>query len=533
MPDPCFKDVSDIDNYFFDRYLHTQTRIFFLLGIVVPPILIPLNMINGQNDGGAKGLDRLSFSNVSPSHAHRYWAHLVIAIFIIVSVCEIIRHELQEYTRVQDSLSIPGVRIPRSSSLLLISKAKQQLSIESVRRKFHNIAGGVYMVRINRDYSELHTKLRQRDQLVRILETAETDLIIKANTSRWKEDRVDDNYSTAQWTKYLDRKDRHLTRLPLFPWLPSLPFIGQQVDTIYHFRAELARYNLDIEKDQQDPSKFPQTNSVFLYFHQRITSDLTNLAIRTRTPHSWTLKYGIAPEDTIWRNVTISWWEQRIRAAMAYLLITLLILGFALPVTFIGSLSQVKYLDNTVSWLQWIKFLPIWLIGAIQGVLPPLLLAAVTAIVPAAMRLLANLQGLHSRQAIENHVQIYYFIFLFVQGFLTISLSASITTIIGELSNTIQTVPVVLAQNLPKASNYFFSYIILCTCTTIVSVLTQVGSLVSIVIISPQVDKTARQKWMRGQTVGLQRWGTFVPVFTNIGCIGVFALNVLSIVVLI
>lgn len=52
------------------------------------------------------------------------------------------------------------------------------------------------------------------------------------------------------------------------------------------------------------------------------------------------------------------------------------------------------------------------------------MLGVVTTMVPVVIRLLANIQGLSSRQAMENYVQIYYFTFLFVQGFLAVSLSA-------------------------------------------------------------------------------------------------------------
>jgi hypothetical protein len=109
-----------------------------------------------------------------------------------------------------------------------------------------------------------------------------------------------------------------------------------------------------------------------------------------------------------------------------------------------------------------------------------------------------------------------------VQVFLTVSLSAGITTILGELTDTIQSIPAVLAQNLPKACNYFFSYIIMHTFTTIVSTLVEVNGLINLFILSPTFDKTARHKWMRGQSLGLQKWSTFIPVLTNIACIGVF-----------
>ncbi|KFY31856.1 hypothetical protein V494_07911, partial [Pseudogymnoascus sp. VKM F-4513 (FW-928)] len=46
------------------------------------------------------------------------------------------------------------------------------------------------------------------------------------------------------------------------------------------------------------------------------------------------------------------------------------------------------------------------------------------------------------------------------------------------------------------------------------------NGLIEMYILSPALDKTPRQKWIRGQNSGLQKWGTFVPVLTNVACIG-------------
>jgi hypothetical protein len=515
---------SSLDNYFFDRYLHTLTRIFLLLGLTVPPILIPLNMVDGKNEaGGVKGLDRLSFSNVGFSHTDRYWVHLVVAILVVALVCHMLRREVQEYRRIQ---SVSCLDISRSS--LFISSSIKGLSSKAIQRKFRKTAGGVRSVTLNRDYSSLRAKLRRRDELLRKLEIAETALIMKANFNKnvgtKNKSSSEHRHPMPLWMKYLDQKDRPSIRLSARPWLPPLPFIGAQADAIHHFRTEIARSNIEIEWDQQHPDKFPPTNSSFVYFNQTISTQLTNIALKARIPPSWTLKHVSTPRDTIWAHVSISWWQQCIRTAVVYLLVTALTLGFAVPVTIIGSLSQIKYLVHVVSWLQWVETLPNWLVAVVQGVLPPALLAVITAAVPIAIRLIGNIEGLHSRQSTENHVQIYYFVFLFVQEFLTISLSAGITTIIGELADTIQAVPSVLAQNLPKACNYFFSSIIMNTIITVVCTLICVNRLVNFSILSPIFDKTARQKWIRGETMSLQKWGTLVPVFTNIACIGGFRL---------
>lgn len=525
VPDPHPKHARGFENYLFDRYLYTVMKVFLLLGLTIIPILLPLNLIDGKGDSaGIRGLDRLSFSNVGISHANRYWAHLMLALFAIVLVCYILHNELRDYNRLRRSLQDDS----EGSSLLVISRSGRQLSARAVWRHFHNISGGVYSVTINRNYSRLRTKLRQRDAVMETLEVAETRLIVKANTRRRPIPRLENEHGHLMplWMKYLRQKDRQSMRLPPFTWLPPLPFLGRQVDTIYHCRSEIARYNIEIAQSQQHPAKFPFLNSAFIRFNRRLSISLAETAIRARIRPSWTLKQGTDAGDMIWSNVSMSWWQQFTRTAIVYFLVATLTLGFALPVAIIGSISQVGYLANVVPWLSWIGLLPSWQLAIIQGVLPPVMISLITAMAPIILRLLASVQGLYSHRAVENNVQFYYFTFLFVQIFLTVSLSAGVTTTIEELADSIETIPTVLAENLPKASNYFFSYIMMHALTTFALTLVQANGLIEMYILSPALDKTPRQKWMRGQNSGLQKWGTFVPVLTNVACIGMFPLNV-------
>lgn len=512
--------AASLDNYFFDRYLHTLIRLFLVLGLTVPPIIIPLNVVGGKNEiGGVKGLDRLSFSNVSSQHTNRYWVHLVVSVLVVVLVCYIIRREAREYTRIQRTIN-SGI----SGSFLLVTSSLHQPSSKLIRRRFRGIAGGVRSIIVNRDYKELYAAIGRRAALLERLEAAETTLIVSTNHNK-RIGRVtnrsdSDSNHMPLWARYIDQKERPTICLPKYPWLPPLPLVGIQVDAIRYLCTEIAKLDIQIEWDQRHPEEFPRISSSIVYFNQELPTRLANIALEAQIPPFWTLKHGTTIYDIIWGYVSISWWQLCIRTVVVNVLLAILTIGFALPVTIIGSISQINYLAGLASWLQWINTLPNWLIATIQGVLPPILLAMITTAAPIAIRLLVNLKGLHSRQIAENHVQIYYFAFVFVQGFLAISLSAGIITIIGELEHTAQAVPTVLAQNLPKACNYFFSYIMITTFITTVSTLIQAKKLINIFVLSPNIDKTARQKWMRGENVRLQKWGTLMPIITNIACIG-------------
>jgi hypothetical protein len=250
----------------FDRYPYTIVRIFLLLCLTVLPILLPINIVNGRNEsGGVKGLDRLSFLNIGPSYTDRYWAYLVLAIFVAATVCLILQREIHDYTRLRKRLATSAWDdLEGLSSLLLASNSKEPLSAKEIRRLFRNVAGGVYSIKVNRDYSSLRAKLRDRDTTIERLEVAETKLIIKANQRRKVPGQKEYRRSKPLWMRYLDTKDRPSIYLPIRSWLPPLPYIGHHIDSIYEYRTQVARLNREIAWAQQYPSKFPKTNSALV-----------------------------------------------------------------------------------------------------------------------------------------------------------------------------------------------------------------------------------------------------------------------------
>lgn len=94
--------------------------------------------------------------------------------------------------------------------------------------------------------------------------------------------------------------------------------------------------------------------------------------------------------------------------------------------------SQVTYLTRVLPWLEPFNSLPSVIIGTLQGFAPQAALTILTALLPLLIRLLAHRQGLVLGYDIELSVQNSYFWFLFLQVFLTVSVSSSLTTIIRQ-----------------------------------------------------------------------------------------------------
>ena len=113
------------------------------------------------------------------------------------------------------------------------------------------------------------------------------------------------------------------------------------------------------------------------------------------------------------------------------------IVAWAVPVAFTGFLSQLGSLSTLLPSL--VHFAP-WLLGFLQGVLPQSILVILTILLPVMVRLLVEQRGFILQTTVETTIQNYYFCFLFIQVFLTVALSSSATTILGQIYHNFNTV---------------------------------------------------------------------------------------------
>lgn len=336
----------------------------------------------------------------------------------------------------------------------------------------------------------------------------------------------------GEWSKYLKKKDRPTHLLPMFgvQALFGMPLISKKVDTIYWCREELAKLNLEIEEDQRHPERYPLMSSAFVQFEHQVAAHMACQSTVHHIPkHMAPRVIEINPRDVIWDNMNISWWQQWARTGGVVLFILAMVLLWAIPVAFSASLAQ---LDDLIRQNPWLEFLRAndsieTVANAVAGVLPAILLALLLVLVPIVLDLLAGFRGSKTGAQKSEFVQIFYFLFLFVQVFLIVSIASFFAASLGQLVENLQNLQSVnavldlLAENLPKAANYFFSYMILQALSTSSGTLLQIGTLFVWFILAKMMDSTARHKWARNTKLNTVNWGTFFPIYTNFACIGI------------
>lgn len=508
---------AGMDAYFFLRYLAMCLKIFFPSALVILPILISINATNGKNTNvinGVKynvtGLDLMSWSNVSPEHTNRYWAHLILAVGVVAWVCFLFHEELMHYVvKRQEYLCSPSHRLKASSTTVLITDIPKELCTnEALTEMYDEFPHGLRRIWLNRNYQAIVDKDKLRKRFENRLENAETNLIRRvvrrAGHAKHKEQKkakeqdtvntVRENKTTslvpidgpataaacekdlqydleskAAWTEYITPQQRQTMQIanPENAGACKIPILGRffrtRVDTIYYCRRELARLNKEIDADIEESDSCPQNGSAFIQFNSQKAAHLACQAVAGSLPRQMVQRtVEISPADINWSSLNYSWQNRASRLVLFFALFILALFVFGLISFFTGILSRVSSLSGSTTWLHWIGDLPSWLLAFLQGTVPPVLLVVLlSGPTPIVLRAMTNsTRGATTGSQGERSLQLWYFIFLLFEVFIIPTLASGLTSIVDALIKSPTSVPEILVTNLPTAANYYFSFLV-------------------------------------------------------------------------
>lgn len=287
----------------------------------------------------------------------------------------------------------------QACTVLVTGIPPKYLSESALTHLFGHLPGGVRKVWINRDLGDMPDLYKRRLKACKLLESAETSLLnkaIKQNSQKQKKIAKggnndnglvppgDPEASMALIEELVPRGERPSHRLPLFTWLPSLPFIGKKVDTIEWAREQVHELNSELEQRRDilahdiarttaaeaqvtnrvhrigtrklnvaipaipvtlplikgrpaldfSDQTYPPANGAFILFNKQIAAHMAAQTLTHHEPYrmSASLKYvEVAPEDVIWDNLVMNPYERRVRSALSWLASIGLIILWAIP----------------------------------------------------------------------------------------------------------------------------------------------------------------------------------------------------------
>ncbi|KAG6888105.1 hypothetical protein C0995_010670 [Termitomyces sp. Mi166 len=555
-----YRDIirtNGLDAYFFVRFLRMMTKILLPIWFFSWAILMPVDSVKTRV-GNADGLDRFTFGNIEPTKQKRYAAHLILVYFFTVWILYNIRNEMKAFVlkRQQFLVSPAHAKTTQANTLLVTGIPAKYLSTEALYNTFNDLPGGVKKVWINRNLKELPDIYDRRLAACNKLESAETTLLktaAKLRLAAIKKAKKSGNVADLEAAQSLDvvpvpRDQRPQHRLG---WIP---FVGEKVDTIDWCRSEIKictellaegraiimndglgvrdrsddpidRDSVEGEIDEGSPVKgqkkkeghksYPPINSAFITFNNQIAAHLAQQSLTHHEPYRMSAKYiEVAPDDVIWSNLSMNPYERKIRIAISWAATAGLIIFWAIPVAFVGVVSNVYGLCVSTPWLAWLCKLPKVVVGIIAGILPPVLLAVLMMLLPIVLRLFARFEGIPKRNGLELSLMTRFFIFQVVHSFFVVTLSSGIVKALPALINNPTSVPSLLAHNLPGASTFFLTYIVLQGLSVVAAGFLQIVPLIIYYVKLFILGSTPRS--IHGIKFGLGSvdWGTTFPSVT-------------------
>lgn len=401
------------------------------------------------------------------------------------------------------------------------------LDEQKLRLTFH----GVKHVWIATDVKELEELVKERDTAATKLEGAETALATKAMKKRAKAVKkakggeVSGVDSAETW---LTDKERPTHKLKFL--------IGKKVDTIDWCRTQLAEKVPKVEQEQEAHwnGKAKYISACFIEFETVAFAQNAFQAQVSRQPKRFQPRaIGVAPSEIIWKNLGKHFFFRDIARMIVNAIVVVVIIFWGAIIGFGGLLTNIQMIPSispAFAWLSFINAIPSVILGVVTGLLPTIYVSVLMALVPIFLRLFARVQGAVSLGEVELWVQSRYYAFQVVDVFLITTLSSSLVSVAQAVVADPSSAPALLAQSIPKASNFYISYFVVQAIGFAGGALANVVAFALFIILGKLLDKTPRKMFNRYMTIAGMGWGTTYPMLTLLGTICLIYSNVAPLV---
>jgi hypothetical protein len=528
IPDTYALQHQSLDAYLFLRFLRMTVVIMFVGACITMPVLFPVNITGGA---GKQQLDMLAMGNIDKNKSggkYRYFAHCFCGWLFFGFVLLLVTRESIFYINLRQAFLLSPVYANRISSrtVLFTSVPKAYLDELKLRKVFGDAVRRVW---ITGDTTKVDELVQERDKTALILESAEVKLIKLANEERLKaikkggaqaeaepvgEGDAESGALAARWIPEKKRPTHKLGKFGLY---------GKKVDSINWARQRLeelipaaAAAQAEYRKGETEP-----VGSVFIEFANQSDAQSAFQSLSHHQALHMSPKYiGVSPNEVVWKSLKVSWLQRVVRRIGVVGFITALIVFWAIPVAFVGLISNITYLEN-FTWLKWLHKIPSVIMGVISGLLPSVMLSILMSLVPIVMRLLAKFSGEPSRARVELFTQNAYFVFQVVEVFLVVTIGSAASSIVKQIIASPTGITSLLATRLPTVSNFYISYFIIQGLSVSSGVLSQVVGFIVFTLLYKFLSGTPRSLYTKWSNLSAISWGSTLPVFTMIAVIGI------------
>lgn len=508
LPDTFILKHNSLDAFLFLRFLKFIVWTLFLGGCLTFPILLTANWRGG---GSATQLDRLSFGNVAFGNKDVLWAHFGVAVVFFLGLMALIARERLQLVGIRQAYLLDEARAARLSSrtVLFLNVPAAACQPEVLKEHFGPDAERSWPVVDTGDLDEL---IGRRNGTAFALEKAEMDLIVEAVKRNKGKSRALNGRSTSgaeEGQPLVPSYRRPTQRKP--------PLVGSKFDLIERAREKISQIVERIDKVRAAPSRnVPEHAAIFVTFSDRPAAHRAFQKVQFEGHLPVQNRFlSVQPKEVLWNNLTMPMPIRMSKASTALVFVIAFTIFFSIPIGLIGTLSNVNKLADRFDWLDWIHRLPSWLLGLLEGFVPPYLISSFTSYVPKLFRHIAKMSGEPTTPQAELKTQAWYFVFLVVQVFLVTTISSDVAAVTSDIARHPEDTPQILAQRLPSSSNFYLTYFVLQGLGSAAATIVNYSDLFEYYFYEYYWDKTPREKFSTYSSMKGTPWASWFPKFTN------------------
>ncbi|AAW47229.1 conserved hypothetical protein [Cryptococcus deneoformans JEC21] len=557
-PDQDIITSNGPDAYFYVRFLKVfGFQMLIPYEILTCAILIPVSVISPNQ--GNTGLNKLTFGNVGETDQIRHVAHFLVAIVLMSWTVYLIWREYNHFvdvrqtwlttpqhlslarartiaiTNIPDSLnSSTGIKelagvVSRvgagngsgTNLLALANPFSRQSTATENTGATGDSEGGVRRVWLTRKCKNVEKVWKERDAECARLEGGVAKLQKRAakNVRKGKTPETQGKYDAE--SSGGDLIDRYVLPKKRPSWKQGLLGLIGQKQNLETSPDYIHEHNVKLDELREGIEDLPQGNTAFIRFSSQFEAHaFAKLASKTDKSNMH-IRGGIevVPEDIEWSNISMSPWERHARTIVSWCLTVGLIIVWAIPVAFVGMISNVDTLCANASWLAWICELPPAALGIIKGVLPPALLAVLFMLLPVVLRLMVKMQGEIRKSDIELKLFSRFWLFQVIHGFLIVTLASGLINALGNLGDTAGEVPTLLATKLPGASIFFLTFILTATLSGAAKTYARLVPWIMYLLRDILAGGTPRKVYLKKYKMDSFTWSTAFPPTCLIICV--------------
>ncbi|KAI8996849.1 hypothetical protein BDB01DRAFT_840457 [Pilobolus umbonatus] len=499
------------------KFLRMGIVTFVLYSLVAIPILFPINTIN---QGTLQGLNYLTLGNVIDDR--RTWAHCLLAVSLTGLVWYYTFHQTKIYILLRRKylLSPDYADTVVARTVLIPSIPEYVNNANDLYRIFSKFPGGVRRIWLNRRLDDLPELVDERQKMVDGLEKTITKAILTTYNHYMKQENKTAPEEGLE-NSFIPDKNRPTHRESVLP-IP-LPCFGEKVDTIHFYHRKIKELNEVIEEKQENLQSMQQVNSAFIEFNQQVAAHMAAQSLISKESLQMSPRYiQVAPSDIIWENMNIKPLERLVRRVLSITITVVIIIFWAIPVTFVQAIANLQKLSEAIPFLSAIEKLGPTAVGIIQGILPAVALAILISLVPTIFAFLSRNEGIPQRSFVDLSVLHKFFFFQLIDVVLVSTIAGGALSMATEYANLLQNpfdIVNKLSTNLPQASTFFITYVMLQSTNQSGQTMLQIVPFL-LSYIFPLLASTPRRKYNQKITCPNINLGTLVPGHSIIFILG-------------